>query len=165
MWFYILVLTIIYWNYNEKISMLITFLHYMWNKDLKQEDNLEERIKKFLKNIFDVLYNIIKIKFENKEKQVYRISPNSICVEYEYCGQKYKLNTKFKKGPNKKRIKLIKNENEENVLEKVEPYLGPNEDFHGIPYTCKDFNFEYLKFFRTEDEYQEFRNDEIIVLK
>ena len=110
MWFYILVLTIIYWNYNEKISMLLTFLHYMWNKDLKQEDNLEERIKKFLKNIFDVLYNIVKIKFENKEKQVYRISPNSICVEYEYCGHKYKFNTKFKKGPNKKRIKLIKNE-------------------------------------------------------
>ena len=163
MWFYILLLTIIYWNYNE-LSMLFKFLQYMWYKDLKEEDNLEERIKKFGKNILTVAYNILKIKFENKEKTVYRVSPHCLCIEYEYCGNKYKLHTKFKRGPNKKRIKFVQNENSEDVSEKVEPYMGPNEDFHGIQYTCKDFNFEYLKFFTTEEDYQEFRNDEIIVL-
>lgn len=163
MWFYILLFTTIYWNYKEIIT-IFEFLDYMWKKDTRPEDNLEEKIKKFSNNIFNIFCNIIRIKLQAKEKNVYKISSGKICVEYEFCGSKYKLNSKFKKGPNKKQIQIIENENNENIYDKIEPYLGPNEDFHQINYTCNDFDEKYLKFIKVNNEFQEFRDDEIIKL-
>ena len=54
----------------------------------------------------------------------------------------YKFIVSYKKGPS--RYLQFINEKDHDITDIVTPFLGPNDDFHNIPYTPSDFGCEEL---------------------
>jgi hypothetical protein len=43
---------------------------------------------------------------------------------------------------------IFRDEFDEDITDYIEPYLGPMQNFHGVPLTPADFNFKKIKVFR-----------------
>jgi hypothetical protein len=43
---------------------------------------------------------------------------------------------------------IFKDESDRDITDYIEPYLGPMQDFHGVPVTPNDFNCKRIKVFR-----------------
>ena len=46
---------------------------------------------------------------------------------------------------------IFKDENNSDITEHIEPYLGPLQNFHGVPFTPRDFNHKQINVFRDGD--------------
>jgi hypothetical protein len=46
---------------------------------------------------------------------------------------------------------VFKNELDQDITDCLEPYLGPMQNFHGVPLTPADFNHKKIKLFRDGD--------------
>lgn len=62
-------------------------------------------------------------------------------IEYTIHLKTYKIRIPYKRGPSKYRAFL---NHEQNITSKIMPYVGPNDDFHNIPYTPNDFGYDHL---------------------
>ena len=67
-----------------------------------------------------------------------------------YNDIKYNKNYIFKFSEKHRSNDLIifKDETDHDITDLIEPYLGPLQNFHGIPYTPADFNHKVIKVFR-----------------
>lgn len=75
---------------------------------------------------------------------IIRVGPNTYEVVYVINGRMYKMIVKPQRGPPP--VLQISNENQEDVTEKVLPYMGPNYNWHGNIFTPKFFDCETLTF-------------------
>lgn len=75
---------------------------------------------------------------------VKKIGKNKFEITYILNEQEYKFIINGKKGP--KSIINIKDENDNDVTLQIEPYLGPQEDFHGNVFTPISLGYEKLTF-------------------
>ena len=84
-------------------------------------------------------------------------------VSYVIDQTVYKMFVKKKKGP--KKVLLIHDDQQSDVSELIFPYLGPNDNFHGIKYTPKFFNKKELIFEFSNGDERIFRNTDEICLE
>lgn len=85
--------------------------------------------------------------------------------ELEYCidGKKYIIVIHKHKGP--KQILEILDENGNDVMHEIEPYLGPDEKFHGSSnLTPRYFNKKLLTFNKGLEDEKSFQEDDFIVI-
>lgn len=64
-------------------------------------------------------------------------------IQYILHDQIYKIKTKKKRGPRK--IEWVEDETGADVTKRFFSYLGPNEDFHGIPLSPHDLSYKSLR--------------------
>jgi ribosomal protein L24E len=93
----------------------------------------------------EIFISIVLLKLQPTPREVQWIGKNTIQVYH--CGEKeYKILTKIKRGPNKLNVVKIEDMFGDDVTKTIQPYMGPNEDWHRIPYTLDDFEQERLTF-------------------
>ena len=88
---------------------------------------------------------------------------NHYIINYFHNNEEYKILYKVVRRK-KKIITDIKNELDESVFDKINMFLGFNQDFHNMIYTPKDLGFTELKFYFITDEIKIFKEDENIIL-
>lgn len=94
---------------------------------------------------------------------VVKINKNTYEVSYIINNKLYKMIVKPERGP--KSITNILDENEDDITHEIEPYLGPNNDFHGHKFTPKFFCKKNIIIYKHGDEKIIFEDDEMICLK
>lgn len=125
-------------------TQVIDCIYYLYEKNNRS-------VIKTIHNIFEIVLAVFMIKLENPPKMSQTIGKNLI-QEYTYADKEYKILTKIKRGPNKFKITKIEDEYGHDVTKVMKSFLGPNEDWHRIPYTLKDFEKQKLIFFLHEGE-------------
>lgn len=78
-----------------------------------------------------------------------KVGKNTYVVEYKLLGKKYKMIAKQRKGPCP--ITDIVDENGDDIMERVLPYMGPGYDWHGTKqhppleiFNCTEIKITYL---------------------
>lgn len=99
----------------------------------------------FVKYFYTMKFLILKKVQKNKNK-VYKTNFDTICIEYYYREKLYKILSKVPRGPSRRKITNILNNENDSVLEKIAPFMGPLENWHNIEYTCSDFGEKKLNF-------------------
>lgn len=119
------------------------------------------------KNMCCLLYDAAKTLYsvytfsKKKEIPVEKFNRNYIKIPYKYKNKSYFYLLKVDRGITP--LLNIKDENENDILDVIQPYLGPNLDCHGVVITPHDFGYKKIKvttFFDTECEFGE--HDQII---
>lgn len=78
------------------------------------------------------------------------------CINYRY----YRFRVPYKKGP-RKYLQFIDDTDQDISYEMFE-YVGPNDDFHRIPYKPEDFGLSSITVNYTDGNTKTFQKDEII---
>lgn len=91
-----------------------------------------------------------------------RIGKNLYDIEYTIHCKPYRFQTRYKLGPSKFK-KFMKNESID-VSDLVFPYVGPNDDFHGLSYSPKDLGLEQLIIHYQDGQVKSFSEHEIILI-
>jgi hypothetical protein len=121
---------------------------------------LERNNGEKIKSMFICLKMILKMlhtKMILREIEATRIDKNSYCVTYTIGNRQYKMHTTPITGPST--VMKVTNENEDDVTDKVLPYYGPEQNWHGRKFSpsffdCKKLVFE--SFDGTENEIIDF---------
>ena len=71
-----------------------------------------------------------------------RIRKNVYDIEYAIGCKRYRFHVHYKLGPS--RFRKFTTEDNVDISEMIFPYVGPNDDFHGIKYTPKDFGYNTI---------------------
>jgi hypothetical protein len=77
-------------------------------------------------------------------QSVRKIGKNKFEVTYILNEQEYKFIIEGRRGP--KNILAVRDENDNDVTEKMMPYLGPKQNWHGRKFTPNNFGHERLTF-------------------
>lgn len=98
---------------------------------------------KTISHIIGVSHEICKVYLtQNIFHNSTRIRKNVYDIEYTIHCKRYRFHVQYKLGPSRFR-QFIADENVD-VSETLFPYVGPNDDFHGIRYTPKDFGYDRI---------------------
>lgn len=81
---------------------------------------------------------------QHMNSTVIKIGPNTYEVTYVINGRMYKSVVKPQRGPPP--VLQISNEKQEDVTDKVLPYMGPTYNWHGNIFTPKFFDYKTLTF-------------------
>ena len=103
--------------------------------------------------------------FSSKKDNSDNVEENSdgtLTVSYKYKGNEYKFVVKKGGGPSK--IFDVRNGNGDVIRKKIEPFMGPNEDFHGHSFSPLSFEEDEILFETMFGERKIFRGDEQIVI-
>lgn len=120
------------------LTQILSCFSYLYEKN-------DKCFFKTMINITEILISIVFLKLKPTPKQLQCIGKNTIQVYH--CGEKeYKILTKIKRGPNKFNVVKIEDIFGDDVTKTIQPYMGPNEDWHRIPYTLGDFEQDKLTF-------------------
>jgi len=93
---------------------------------------------------------------------IIQLETNKYEVTYIIKGKTYKMIVKPKRGP--RRVLIVSDENQEDVSDKIFPYLGPEENFHGEIYTPAFFKTKELIFELSNGSEQIFKENNQIIL-
>lgn len=102
-------------------------------------------------NIFEIILSIAYIKLQNEKKILEQIGKYTV-YDYYVGERQYKILSKIKRGPNKYKVVGVQDDNGNDITEDVKSFLGPNEDWHRIPYTLQDFEWKRMTFFLQNEE-------------
>lgn len=95
-------------------------------------------------------------------KSVVKVDKNKYELTYFLNNKFYKINVYIKKGP--KRVIQVYDNDLNDITDIMEPYLGPNEDFHKPTLTPESFNTESVTFNLADGTNISFYNKEYIQL-
>lgn len=117
----------------EEIKNMITFYGMIYNYNDKSH----------LKSIKQLVYigksyltqYIIKLHCIEVKKHIYDI-------EYMIHFNRYRIRVYYKHGPSPFETFLTTDGTD--ITSEIQPYVGPNHDFHGIKYTPNDFGYENI---------------------
>ena len=97
-------------------------------------------------------------------KTLCKIDKNTYEITYKVNGRIYKMIVKPNRGPGI--VDKIFNENNEDITEKIVPYLGPNNNWHNNIFYVDFFDYEKLTFEVCNGEIKEFvRYEKIIIFQ
>lgn len=137
------------------LSQILSCFSYLYEKN-------DKCFFKTMINIMEILISIVLLKLQPTPRQVRRIGKNTIQVYH--CGEReYRILTKVKRGPNKLNVVKIEDTFGNDVTETIQPYMGPNEDWHRISYTLDDFKQEKLTFILQNGEKKTIQNTDAIL--
>ena len=96
---------------------------------------------KTIKRIIDSTLMIIKMFICQSmiDIQCTQIHKHVYDIQYQIHLKQYKIRVHHKKGPSV--YEHFYDQDGNNITYDILPYLGPNQDFHGISYTPNDFGF------------------------
>ena len=126
----------------------------------KNKKNISNNILLHLFTIQEYIFFCIRLYLDTmQERKVQKIGFNKIQIKYLYKGKPYYIFSQVPRGPLSREKKLIsiKNGDGKDVTKYIVPFLGPNNDWHNIPYTPNDFNENTLQFL--------FENNEPVIIK
>ena len=81
--------------------------------------------------------------FQYLNKSIVKINKNTYELTYFLNGNTYKMFIKTNLGPQPKIIQALDSADDD-ITDKLRPYLGPGGNFHGLKYKPKDFNITSL---------------------
>lgn len=120
-------------------------------------------ISKILYITCSLLLNAIYIFLSQKlNKSLIHINNNIYDIQYVVKGQLYKIRFKVPISPSL--ILLITDEDNNDVTNDILPYIGPDNNFHGIKYTPKSFNKKKLIFETINGDELTFSEDDTIII-
>lgn len=156
----------LYSNRNYMIKKYESGVHY--THQFKRINNLvatnhKGRITILIVSIGMVLKMLWIYIIQYFNNSVCSIGNNKYVVTYVIKGKVYKLVVKVNRGPSK--ILYIYDENNENISRLVQPYLGPEEDFHKCLFSPSFFNKKRLQFELFDGTCFEFSENDNISLK
>ena len=83
-------------------------------------------------------------------------------LNYKLHDRVYRIKLHKKRGPSKI-VKMEDCENDQDITEKMQEYLGPNEDFHGSEMTPRMMNFNHgIRVFLRDETILSFDPEEVI---
>ena len=124
---------------------------------------LEVSVVNITKSSLKMCFSLLFLYFsQNWEKSVKNIGFNHYEITYAIRGRVYKLRVRPTKLP---KILQVIDENDDDVTDKLSPYFGPDENFHGKVYRVRDFKYKELSFNMADGNTYEFREDDDIVLR
>ena len=97
-------------------------------------------------------------------KTVVQIDKKTYEVRYVISGRPYIMRVKPKRGPNRSVLQVLDNEDED-ITDTIQMYLGPEENFHGIRYTPSFFQKEKMFFELGDGRKLEFEENDNIDLE
>ncbi len=137
-------LCFLYVLYTLKVHLIVK------NKYEKFQD-LNQFVSTRYKNKFRILYitfsiigKMLWLKFLQWINNSVEHVDKHYILSYVMNGKLYKKVLTFRKGPSL--VLLVTDDKHEDVSEQIIPYLGPNDDWHGYPFTPSFFNKESLTF-------------------
>jgi len=86
---------------------------------------------------------------QNKNKL--QIDDNFNFLEYYDTNGHKKYIFLFNRKLRSNDVIIFKDEFDQDITDSIEPYLGPMQNFHGVPLTPADFNHKQIKVFRDGD--------------
>jgi hypothetical protein len=95
-------------------------------------------------------------------KTVQKTGVNKYEISYVIHGKVYKMIAKVRRGP--KKVLQVIDENDEDITDLIDPYLGPNCDLHNSCITPNFFGKRILIFNLGDGESKTFGEHEIIDL-
>ncbi len=87
---------------------------------------------------------------------------NHYVITYTYNMKEYKV--LCKRNRSRIRILHIKDENENDIGDKIKPFMGPAYDFHRIPTSPADLGYKKLSFYMLNGEQKTYNENDIIII-
>ncbi len=110
-----------------------------------------------------ILLKVVYYAFLQKiNRTVQQTGMNKYEISYVIHGKVYKMVAKVRRGP--RRVLQVIDEEDNDVTELIDPYLGPNGDFHNSYITPNFFSKEILIFNLGDGETKSFGAHEVISL-
>ena len=125
-------------TFNNVRVILYLFLYGLW----------------IASKIFFIKY----IQFINKT--IHKIDKNNYVLTYTIDGKLYKMIIKKKSGPSN--ILLILDENNKEISHLIDPYIGPENNFHNSEITPSFFNKKEIVFEITDGEPIVFKEKDVL---
>jgi len=91
---------------------------------------------------------------------VKKIDKHNYEVTYCLAGKIYKFHTKGRRGMSD--VLQIINDEEKDVTEEIEPFLGPKGDFHKLEYKPHSFGYKTLTFNMTDGSVLTFEEEHVL---
>ncbi len=119
--------------------------------------------KSIITLFFSVLYSTYSI-YNNKysQKTTEKFNKKYIKISYKFKNKNYHYLLKVPKGIPP--LKSITDENDNDITDIIEPYLGPNLDCHGASIYPRDFGYAKIKITTVFDKLVVFDEDQKIEL-
>ena len=149
-----------YITYAITASIIGTFLYFdgpaiirnNYQSKLEKWSKLNQLVSTKYQGYFTILrislYMILKALWINIlqycNNTVVKLDKNTYEISYVINGKLYKILIKSKKGPRK--VLLVSDETQTDISDLVVPYLGPEENFHGLEITPKFFKKKEIIF-------------------
>lgn len=141
--------------FNLSASVAIGCFYYLMIETQPQLMFLFSMIVKYQVNKFYLKWiktplNTILSFFETQKDKVNLLQEEDEyqSLEYQDCKYHKKYIYLFNKNLRSNDLIIFKDENEDDITDYIEPYLGPLQDFHGSLLTPKDFNHKKISVFR-----------------
>jgi hypothetical protein len=107
------------------------------------ERNNGEKIKSMI-TCLKMILQMFHTKMILREIEATRIDKNSYCVTYTIGNRQYKMHTTPTTGPST--VMRVTNENGDDITDKVLPYYGPEQNWHGRKFLPSFFDCKALVF-------------------
>jgi len=111
---------------------------------------------------------IVSKKFSKFLNQPYycKVVGNESVIKYEFCGKNYKIFIKQRPSIRKSKYFILEHKDgtgkREDVTSKLQPWIGPNHDFHNTTLTPRDLGYKKLiVFFSIGDKITINENDQL----
>jgi len=144
--------------YNESLN-----LYRRWK-------NLNSLVSTKHSNYFKIVVNSILILSKSlyiqtvqyMDTTVKKIDGKNYEITYLIQGKIYKMVITPIRGPAP--ILQVRDEKDDDITEKILPYLGPRHDWHGCKFTAKNFGFEKITFELADGSAKVFeKNDTLLI--
>ena len=168
-------------SFTLAIAVAISFLIFKFSTT-PNKDELKEKIKHTSKKALFYSMLILRVSYylilQKLNKSVIQLNKNTYEITYMLKNKIYKFRTSVRRGPTNAVVEILGStkEGEESGSEgggrettyeeakEIEPYLGPNLNFHNIFYTPADFGYKKLIFVLEDGTEQTFKEKEMITL-
>ena len=135
--------------------MVLYDMHYLKTKSVRKS------LVRTCRTVAVILYMML---YQKLQKNVVVVKKEEYDILYVLHEQLYKIRVHAKRGPYHKRILQVINENDEDVTVDVQPYLGPQEDFHGLLYEPAIIGYKQLTFNMDDGTTKSFESGQVIKL-
>lgn len=137
------------------LQQFLQCLFYLYEKN-------DRCLFKTFNNIVEIVLSILVIKMQSPKEVTEQIGKFNV-YHYSVGEKHYKILSLAKRGPNKFNVYRVEGDNGKDITETMKEFLGPNEDWHKIPYRLKDFELEKMTFFLQNGETRILENaDELL---
>lgn len=148
----------IYWIFQtralEGLLMLYQF-HYQKEKDIW---------KGILQTIMTMAWVGYMFLYQKMAKNLVIKNKCEYDVHYLLGSRLYKIRIYSSRGPARRKVLQVIDQNDNDVTTELMSYLGPREDFHGILYRPEHFNYDQLTFNLANGDTKVFSRQEPIMV-
>lgn len=111
---------------------------------------------------FGMLLQVFYISLIQKlNKSLHPVNNRTYLLTYTINGNLYKIYIDKRRGPTK--VLLIIDKNNNDITQLIEPYLGPNQDFHNRKFTPQKLGYDQLTFHLSDGSNKIYNENDVII--